>query len=228
MKKYIFISGTNQSGSTLIGAILGHHGDYQGVDAGEIHAILNPKNERQAGMALNPFWKIVKDNADPLTWLDYLFMYVDVIVDSSKLITWYDQQRVIAEDLGAEVKHIHVFRHPADWLKSRLNRGGPECYLNYVNINGEAMARNPDHVVYLRTLREHPYNMTLKLCILLNLSRFNHKQEYWRAPVKGMFGSPKTRNNAEILPPGPVSDLQVTPEAQLVFETMKERMVKWA
>ena len=227
-KTYVMVTGTNQSGSTLIGAILGNFNDYTGLDAGEIHAVLAPSNERHRRMKINPFWKVVKDHCTEHNWIQYLHKHVDYIVDSSKMVHWFIKQNTE----GATVKHVHVYTHPKAWMQSRINRehlDKEEQWNIYVRQNIDRCfvgLGEPDATIYLRDIQRHPLNYTRKLCKVIDMPYWFRKQDYWLSSVRGMFGSPKTRNNREIIPPSKLPDIDVPDRVTEIFERMEQLKVR--
>ncbi len=191
----IFVGGTAYSGSTLLDMILAN--DPAGHSCGEVNCAVHPylpyhvDPECGCGDADCRIWKDIA--LHPQDTHEHLFRVVDdvgYLVDSSKDIPWIKQNADRLRRTGFDVRHVLIWKTPAEYYRSRKKRGEEqhwaESWLNYHRAYMSLV--KPFVAVRYADLVQQPGYLE-KLCGDIGLAYFEGKERYWERKQHTLFGN---------------------------------------
>ena len=196
-KTVIFVGSTSRSGSTMLDLMLGT--GIRCFSLGEVNAHFRPYRKHHINSICacgNPACsireKLAASSEESLYDCCFRELEVDVIVDSSKELTWlYDQYNRLAKRKDLEVRIVMIYKNPISLAHSYFKRGEAldkykhqykyysqflETDLPFVSVEFDDLVKNPSG-----TLRG--------ICESVGIEYFDGKEIYWREEMHHFFGS---------------------------------------
>lgn len=199
-KKVIFVGGTAYSGSTFFDMMLAN--DPHGFSCGEVHAFFRPfrPHHRHPPCGCEDpgctLWDDIRKNGEARLYQSIFERQPETrfIVDSSKSLPWITRQTGRLERSGIDVRHILIWKSPAQIAHSFSKRGkGRQWIRSWVNY----------HRLYFRLVanfRAVPYDALVsddsvleQACMFLGIDCFPGKIDYWNKRHHTLFGNTSAR-----------------------------------
>ena len=195
-RKVLFIGGTAYSGSTLMNLLISN--DPNGFSCGEVHALVQPYLPYHVNFRCGcgdrncQIWRDCSE-AKPRSvhlWLLNRFPNLQFLVDSSKGVSWILPSARLVRKEGVEVKHLLIWKSPAEFLASRMKRGETKRWASaWLDYHRFYLSAFPECAsVRYQDLVENPE--TLKsVCKWLDIEYFDSKVQYWEKEQHTLFGN---------------------------------------
>lgn len=193
MKKVIFVGGTSYSGSTFFDMTLAN--DPAGFSCGEVYAIFYPfrKHHIQFEKFGNDIdWKKIKEDGPSNLYNNLFKRFPDIeyIIDSSKHPVWISERTNELTQSGIDVKHVLIWKTPAEFYHSRFKRGrGIRWKREWLGYHRHYMGL----VQNWRAVRYSDFAQNkgslIKLCEILGIDYFEGKEQYWNKKHHTLFGN---------------------------------------
>jgi len=205
----IFVGGTAYSGSTFFDMMLAN--DPKGFSCGEVQALFRPMRPHHidppcgCGDPECRLWDDLKTKGENRLYesIFQCFPNIRFIVDSSKDLAWITKQSRLLEKAGIDVKHVLIWKTPAEIAYSFKKRKQGERWIrswrNY-------------HRLYFKVIsnfRAVPYSSLVSdssalesVCRYTGIEYFPGKEEYWNKTHYTLFGNTsakihtRSKNNA--------------------------------
>jgi len=172
--------------------------DPRGFSCGEIHALFQPFRTHHLKPLCgcgNPdckLWTKVKNNGENRLYesIFELFPEIDFIVDSSKDPFWINRQAQRLRKSGITVKHILIWKTPAEMAASCKKRGHEENWARkWINYHRLYFSLVKDIVACpYKLLATEPIALQA-VCQYLGIEYFEEKKNYWEKRHHTMFGN---------------------------------------
>ncbi len=207
MKKAVFIGSVSHSGSTLLNFVLGNNKNCFAL--GECYAVFRPHKRHHSVAAEGDFSRACSCREKSCSvWTEclekgesgfysHLWEKYDVLIDSSKHISWYEDQQKYTEGIG-KVKTIVIYKHPADVLLSFYKRQNftENWSVAYYRYYSEFLNKWSDSVVVsYYDLVSNPKEIAEKACELLEIPYVEKQEEYWNGSYHLLFGKDHVLNH---------------------------------
>jgi len=203
--KLINICGTARSGSTMVDLMLGN--DPRAFSLGEVHAWFRPFRTHHfdiicsCGQNNCPWEKLKTLKEDEFYQRSFEILDVDILVDSSKNLTWVIDNNIQARKDGFDVSNVLLYKEPVSFFYSYWKRGVPIYKALkgvFVKYYKRFFQRNlPFIALDYNKLVADPASILEKMCQLLGISYFEGKERFWKKGHHHLFGSRGTRKQVE-------------------------------
>jgi hypothetical protein len=191
-----FIGGTSYSGSTFFDMTLAN--DPHGFSCGEVHALFRPYRDHHHNSTCGcgdkdcDIWPRVREEGEDRLY-DSLFKHlpsVDFAVDSSKAPLWIDHQARLCRKRGLDVRHVLIWKTPAEMAASCEKRGHGKLWAKKWIAYHRLYLSLIDNFVALpyRALATEPGALEA-VCRYLGIGYFDNKHEYWNKNHHTLFGN---------------------------------------
>ena len=201
--KIIYIAGSNHSGSTLVGCILGANPNpFRYFHAGEMHAYFNQENERfgNPGAAKKMIYGDIWNKINPNVGLENAYSEIfaktgaEGIIDSSKYLKFFNQSVYNKKD-NWDVYVIIPYKSfnllIDSYKKRKFSRYQINNNLLYYKqlLNFISSINFKVASVDIVSLIENPKDVTKKLCKFTNIPYFDKKELYWNYYSCHLYGA---------------------------------------
>lgn len=196
MKRVVFVSGTEFSGSTFFHMILAN--DAHGLAVGEAQNYMRPSQRRHFNLLCScgeypcRLWQSLKANGEEYFYAHLFDKYpeVEFIVDSSKNPLWIQDQKAYLHRQGIASKDILVWKTPYEFAQSYLKRGNMEAWERSWTVY---------HRLYYTLFEDWyavPYGelassreVLRAVCDFVDIVDFEGKERFWERPQHVVGGN---------------------------------------
>ena len=204
-RKLINICGTARSGSTMVDLMLGN--DSHAFSLGEVHAWFRPFRTHHFNIICScgqdhcPWKKLKTLREDEFHKKCFEILNVDILVDSSKKLTWVIDNNIWAKKNGYDVSNVLLYKEPVSFFYSywkrgiSINRARRDIFTKYYRRFFEA--NMPFIALDYNKLVEDPASILEDLCQSLGVSYFEGKERFWEKEHHHLFGSRSARRQVE-------------------------------
>lgn len=205
-KTVIFVGGTAYSGSTLFDMMLAN--DPQGFSCGEVYALFRPFRPHHihppcgCGYPECCLWDDLRSKGENRLYKSIFehFPNVRFIVDSSKQQAWITKQSRVLEKDGIDVKHVLIWKTPAEIAQSFKKRKREKHWIrswcNYHRLYFNLVAN----------FRALPYSSLVtdssaleSVCRYTGIEYFRDKKEYWNKTHHTLFGNTSAKIHTRLM-----------------------------
>lgn len=194
----INVAGADRTGTTTLGAMLGHHST--AFHVGEVHGYYRPLAPWHRSAAwLSPMrqWNNAY-LAQSQAFHDHLArqMGKNIVVDSSKSVPWLIDDNDWARAAGMCVFNFATWKHPVDLAYSHWKRGTYKswrpAFLRYYTMLLDSEL--PVLMVHFDQLAAHPSRVLKRLCELTGMPWEDGMERFWEEPPLHVGGSGGARH----------------------------------
>ncbi len=192
----IFVGGTAYSGSTFFDMMLAN--DPRGFSCGEVHAFFRPFRPHHhhppcgCGDHRCTLWGEIRNSGEARLYRSIFQQNPDTrfIVDSSKSLPWITAQAGRLAKAGIQVRHILIWKSPAQIARSFHKRGrGRRWTRSWANYHRLYFRLIPEYrTVNHFSLVDDPAVLE-QACAYLGIGHFPGKAEYWNKRHHTLFGN---------------------------------------
>lgn len=200
MKKVIFISGAEFSGTTFFHMILAN--DPHGLAVGEAHNMMRPSVPYHFDMHCScgehpcGVWQQLKSNGEEQLYQSIFTMFpeLEYIVDSSGDPFWIRDQKAYLRQQGIATQDIVIWKSPYEFAQSHFKRDSlrvwERSWTVYHRLFYTFFGQWPA-VSYARLVEDR--QLLRDVCDYLGIDDFEGKELFWERPQHVVGGNPSAR-----------------------------------
>lgn len=200
MKKVIFVSGAEFSGTTFLHMILAN--DPHGLAVGEAHNMMRPSRQYHFNMHCScgehpcSTWQHLRSIGEERLYQSIfeIFPEVDFVLDSSGDPFWIRDQTNYLKRQGIAVQDFVIWKSPYEFAQSHYKRGSLEAWegswTTYHRLYYTLFNRWPA-MAYSRIVRDR--DLLRALCDYLEIEDYEGKESFWERQQHVVGGNPSAR-----------------------------------
>jgi len=184
-KKVIFVGGTAYSGSTFFHMMLGN--DPHGFACGEVRWSFHPHRSDHVNRLCSCgdpncwIWQRVLREGEQKVYESIFNTFSDIkfIVDSSKSPYWIHDQSTYLRAQGYDVRHLLIWKSPAEFAASKLKRNQPDWATAWTNYHRLYFSLIEEFgAISYHELSDNP-TVLADVCRYVDLPYFAGKENFW-------------------------------------------------
>jgi len=189
----------------MVDLMLGN--DPRAFSLGEVYAWFHPYRTDHfsitcsCGQSTCPWNKLKTLEEDKFYAKSFDILDVDVLVDSSKNLTWVIDNNIQARKEAIDVFNVLLYKEPVSFFYSywkrgfSINKARKDIFIKYYRRFFQSNL--PFTVLNYNKLVADPASTLESLCQLLGISYFEGKQRFWEKEHHYLFGSMGLRKDIE-------------------------------